>query len=68
MKYLLTLFWLTSSWPMSAQIQFAQLGPYDSVLACEKAARTAEAVVKHLGAKQAESFCTSTKTDWKGTK
>ena len=65
MKYLLTLFWLTTSWPMPSQIQFAQLGPYESVLACEKAAKTAEGVVKHLGAIQAESFCTSTKTDWK---
>lgn len=65
MKYILLVFYLTSQWPMPAHIQWAQLGPYDSLLACEAAATQAEQIVRHVGAERVGTSCTTTKTDWK---
>jgi hypothetical protein len=62
-KYLLILFFLTdSSWMAQGRISSSQHGPYDNILACEKAARQAEVMVKELGAAQVVSFCSSTKS------
>jgi hypothetical protein len=64
-KYILLIFYLTSQWPMPAQIQWAQLGPYESLIACEAAATQAKMIVEHIGAERVGSACTNTKTDWK---
>jgi hypothetical protein len=61
MKYLLILFYLTSQWPMPAQIKWAQLGPYDTLFACEAAAAQAEHIVRSVGAVEVGSFCSGTK-------
>jgi hypothetical protein len=61
-KYLLILFFMTDgSWFAQGRISSSQHGPYDNILACEKAARQAELIVKELGAAQVVSFCSSTK-------
>jgi hypothetical protein len=60
-KYLLVVFWLTGSWPFSERIEYAHLGPYETILACQAASAQAEQVVTHLGAARVSSFCSSTK-------
>jgi hypothetical protein len=60
-KYLLIVFYLTGQWPLAPQINFAQLGPYENILACESAARSAEQVVMAIGAERVGTACTLTK-------
>jgi hypothetical protein len=65
-KYLLILFFsMPQPWPFAERLEFAQLGPFDSTIACEKAAAHAEPIVQSIGASRVVSFCTSIKTDWK---
>lgn len=62
MKYLLIVFYLNfSSWPQTPSIQWAQLGPYDGILACQAAATQAEHIVRSIGAERAGSFCSQVK-------
>jgi hypothetical protein len=46
---------------LAPQINFAQLGPYENILACESAARSAEQVVMAIGAERVGTACTLTK-------
>lgn len=64
MKYLLIVFYVTG-WPWSTRLEHAQLGPYDSILACERALVTAKMVVESLGAERVGAFCSETKMNWK---
>lgn len=59
-KYFLVVFYLTGSWPFTPKMDFAQLGPYQNILACESASRQAEMVVKEIGAIRVGSFCSQT--------
>ena len=62
MKYLLILMFLTpQTWPVPGYISSSQHGPFDNILACEKAARQAEAIAMEIGASRVSSFCASTR-------
>jgi hypothetical protein len=60
LKYLLIVFYLTGQWPLAPQMNYAQLGPYANLLACEAASRQAEHIVMTIGAERAGSFCSPT--------
>jgi hypothetical protein len=66
-KYLLILFFsMPQNWPFPERLDFAQLGPFDTLLACEKAASQAEHIAVSIGAHRTGSFCAGTKdANWR---
>lgn len=61
MKYLLVVFYLTTNtWPKPDRTEWAQLGPYQNILACESAARQVELIVKSIGADRVGTVCSQT--------
>jgi hypothetical protein len=66
-KYLLIVFFsMPQNWPFPERLDFAQLGPFDTLLACEKAASQAEHIAVSIGAHRTGSFCAGTKdANWR---
>jgi hypothetical protein len=66
-KYLLIVFFsMPQNWPFPERLDFAQLGPFDTLLACEKAAGQAEHIAVSIGAHRTGSFCAGTKdANWR---
>ena len=62
MKFLLFVFYMiVNPWPMPPSMNFVQMGPFESDLACQQSALQAELIVRELGAERVGSFCSGTR-------